>query len=281
MCGRYKQTTKAPELAAVFGAVVDAAFVDGTLGAAADRPRYNAAPTNILPIVRIVDTRRTLRPARWGLIPSWARDPTIGSRLVNARSETLAEKPAFRDALRRRRCLVPMDGFYEWKTENGHKQPYLFSFADDHPFAVAGLWETWKGPAGPVESFTILTTEANALARTMHDRMPVLLDENQYDEWLDPARDTVALAALCAPRDHAGFGLRPVSRRLGNVRFDDALLLVPEDTPLGADGAPVVDDATAPPPPPLTTATTTTTTTTTNKARKKPKPPTPTQGTLL
>jgi putative SOS response-associated peptidase YedK len=227
VCGRYKQTTKAAELAALFGAVVDAAFVEEQ--DRLDRPRFNAAPTQRLPIVRVGDGRRLLRPARWGLLPAWARDEKTGSNLLNARSETAFEKPAFRDSLQKRRCLVPVDGFYEWKTDGKSKQPYLFSFANDRPFTLAGLWSTWNGPAGVVESFAILTTTANELLRPLHDRMPVILEEKQYDEWLDPARHAVALDAWCAPREWPGLSLRPVSRRLGNVRHDDAALLVPDN----------------------------------------------------
>jgi putative SOS response-associated peptidase YedK len=267
MCGRYKQTTKAAELGAIFSAVVDAAFVEGD--ARLDRPRFNAAPTDRLPIVRVHDAHRALRPARWGLIPVWAKDEKIGSNLLNARSETVFEKPAFKDALHKRRCLVPMDGFYEWKTDGKLKQPYLFSFDDQRPFVLAGLWSTWKGPTGPVESFAVLTTAANELVGTLHDRMPVILDKNDYDEWLDPARAEVDLDRLCASRAWPGLTMRPVSRRLGNVRFDDAALLLPDDVPFAADGTP---DA---------SASTPKTTPSTSTAKKKPKPPKPTQGTLL
>jgi len=275
MCGRYKQTTKAAELGAIFSAVVDAAFVEDA--AHLDRPRYNVAPTDRMPVVRAHDAHRALRPARWGLIPMWAKDERIGSSLLNARSETVFEKPAFKDALHKRRCLVPMDGFYEWKTDGKLKQPYLFSFTDDRPFALAGLWATWKGPAGPVESFTVLTTAANELVGTLHDRMPVIVDEQDYDEWLDPARATVDLDRLCAPRAWPGLSLRPVSRRLGNVRFDDPALLIAEDAPLGVDGAPDMASTNAATPASQPTKAAATKT----AAPKKPKPPKPQQGTLL
>jgi putative SOS response-associated peptidase YedK len=276
MCGRYKQTTKAAELGVLFSAVVDAAFVDDA--ERLDRPRFNAAPTDRLPIVRVHDAHRALRPARWGLVPAWAKDEKIGASLLNARSETVFEKPAFKDALHKRRCLVPMDGFYEWKTEGKLKQPFLFSFTDDRPFALAGLWSTWKGPAGPVESFTILTTEANALVATLHDRMPVIVAEQDYYEWLDPARSTVDLDRLRAPRAWPGLLMRPVSRRLGNVRFDDPALLVAEDAPLGADGAP---DGAAAPAVGAQATTGTTPETPAKTTTKKKKKPGPQQGTLL
>jgi putative SOS response-associated peptidase YedK len=270
MCGRYKQTTKAAELGVIFSAVVDAAFVEDA--ARLDRPRYNAAPTDRLPIVRVMDAHRALRPARWGLIPVWAKDEKIGSSLLNARSETVFEKPAFKDALHKRRCLVPMDGFYEWKTEGKVKQPYLFSFADGRPFTLAGLWSTWKGPGGPVESFSVLTTAANDLVGSLHDRMPVILEDKDHDEWLDPARADVDLGRLCASHPWAGLTMTPVSRRLGNVRFDDAALLVPDDVPLGPDGSPDLSSPGA-----MTSAAAPSTTTTTRKKR----PPKPLQGTLL
>jgi putative SOS response-associated peptidase YedK len=176
---------------------------------------------------------------------------------LNARSETLAEKPAFRDALRLLRCLVPVDGFYEWKSEGKSKTPYLFSFDDERPFALAGLWSSWSGPMGVVDTYAIVTTEANALLRTLHDRMPILLHPSSYDEWLDPARGTVDLDALRMPRDWPGLSMRPVSRRLGSVKHDDASLLVADSD----------EEA--------VTATTTTT------QKKTPKKTRPAQGSLF
>jgi putative SOS response-associated peptidase YedK len=230
MCGRYKQTMSAAALGAAFHAVVDASFADDPR---LDRPRYNAAPTNLLPILRMFDGRLTLRPSRWGLIPPWAKEEAIGHSLINARSETAAEKPAFKDALRRRRCLVPVDGFYEWKTERKKKQPFLFSSVERENLALAALWSSWKGPHFVVETFTLLTTTANDMVRPFHDRMPVILQEKEYDEWLDPQRETVSLAAFAAPRDVPGFCVRAVSRRLGQVRNDDPSLLVPDDDAAG------------------------------------------------
>lgn len=152
-------------------------------------PRYNIAPTQVVAIVRNEESgvRRELRLVKWGLIPFWAKDPKIASRLINARSESVAEKPAFRSAFKNRPCLVPADGFYEWKKAEGKKQPYYFGLADGKPLAFAGLWERWKAPEGDViESCTILTTEANELLQPIHDRMPVILKPEDYDLWLDP-----------------------------------------------------------------------------------------------
>jgi len=130
---------------------------------------------------------RRLDMLKWGLIPFWAKDPAIGSKMINARSETVAEKPAFRAAFKHRRCIIPADGFYEWAREGKKKQPYLIAMTDGNPFGMAGLWEHWKDAEGNViESCTILTTEANEAVRELHDRMPVILKPNDYDTWLDP-----------------------------------------------------------------------------------------------
>jgi putative SOS response-associated peptidase YedK len=153
-------------------------------------PRYNIAPSQTVAIVRTVagDPVRKLAWVRWGLIPSWTNDITIANRLLNARSETVSTKPAFRAAFKQRRCLVPADGFFEWQAQGRRKQPYYFRRRDEKPFALAGLWERWQGADDTViESCTLLTTEANALLRPIHDRMPVLLAADHFDHWLDPA----------------------------------------------------------------------------------------------
>jgi putative SOS response-associated peptidase YedK len=152
-------------------------------------PRYNVAPTQMVAVVRLdaETARRELRLLKWGLIPFWAKDTTIGSRLINARAETAADKPAFRAALKYRRCLVPADGFYEWKHRDKKRQPYFFGSADKKPFAFAGLWERWEGPhVEAIESCTVLTTDSNELLQPIHDRMPVILKAEDYDLWLDP-----------------------------------------------------------------------------------------------
>jgi putative SOS response-associated peptidase YedK len=151
--------------------------------------RFNIAPTQAVPVIRMRPTaakERELAWLRWGLVPSWAKDASIGNRLINARAETAAEKAAFRTALRRRRCLVVTDGFYEWQRSGRTKQAYFIRMRDDRPFAFAGLWETWEGADHSVlESCTILTTEPNALMRPIHDRMPVILRPEAYSCWLD------------------------------------------------------------------------------------------------
>lgn len=153
-------------------------------------PRYNIAPTQLVPTVLRSpeqNDERQFQMLRWGLIPSWAKDLAMGARLINARAETAAEKPSFRAAFRHRRCLVVADGFYEWQRQEGKKQPFYFRLQDGQPFGFAGLWERWEAPDGEtIESCTILTTEANELLRPIHDRMPVILDPKDYDLWLDP-----------------------------------------------------------------------------------------------
>jgi putative SOS response-associated peptidase YedK len=174
--------------------------------------RFNIAPTQDIPVVRYTDAGRELTLMRWGLIPSWSKGPTSGSLLINARSETAAEKPAFRSAFKTRRCLIPADGFYEWKKTGGKKQPYHFRLANGQPFAFAGLWEKWQA----IESCTILTTEANELAAQMHDRMPVILSPNDYAEWLDPqAKDS---GMLLTPFPASEMSAIPVNPIVNNAR---------------------------------------------------------------
>lgn len=176
MCGRYTLTLDPAELQDLF---------ELAQPAPADlAPRYNVAPSQ--PVAVIANgSERKLELFRWGLIPSWAKDPKIGNQLINARSETLAEKPAFRTALKRRRCLILADGFYEWKRQGQRKTPMYFQLAQGQPFAFAGLWETWTGPDQvPVRSCTIITTRANPVVEPVHDRMPVILAPAAYGDWL-------------------------------------------------------------------------------------------------
>lgn len=194
MCGRFVLMTPGKSLAERFG-----------LEEIPDlQPHYNIAPTQMVVVIRLDrDTlQRRLVQMKWGLIPFWAKDASIGNRLINARGESAAEKPAFRAAFKTRRCLVPTDGFYEWKKQEGtRKQPYLVRNADGSPFAFAGLWERWTGPEGEIiESCTILTTDANDLTRPIHDRMPVILHPKDYDLWLDPeVKDPALLKPLLRP----------------------------------------------------------------------------------
>ena len=150
-------------------------------------PRYNIAPTQESAVVRLTAEGRTLEQLRWGLVPYWAAEPGVGNRMINARSESAADKPAFRSSLRRRRCLVPADGFFEWRRTPAGKQPYLIRLAGGGPFAFAGLWDRWIPHHGsPIESFTILTTRPNELTAAVHDRMPVILAPPDHGLWLDP-----------------------------------------------------------------------------------------------
>ncbi len=222
MCGRYTLTTPLEGLRAIF-------LFEESLNLA---PRYNIAPTQEVPAVRLgkEDGKRHLTLLRWGLIPSWAKEASIGSRMINARAESVAEKPAFRTAFRRRRCLIPADGFYEWQARpSGPKQPYHIARAAGGPFAFAGLWERWseRGGGAPVESFTIVTTEANRRLSAIHHRMPVVLAPADHAVWLDPDSGPDALQALLRPAPEAAFVATPVSTRVNAVRNDDPSLIEP------------------------------------------------------
>jgi putative SOS response-associated peptidase YedK len=205
MCGRYTLST--PEQALDFLApVLDESGVPPALEA-----RFNVAPTQLMPMVAN-RTTRAIELARWGLVPSWAKDPSIGSRMINARAESVAEKPAFKSAFERRRCLVPADGFYEWKTEGKRKQAYWIHLEPRQPFAFAGLWDRWKLPDGDWQtSFTIITCEPNAVCATLHDRMPVVLAPADWERWL--TREPLppeALQDLLAPADATGWVIEQV-----------------------------------------------------------------------
>ena len=188
-------------------------------------PRYNIAPTQPIPVIRQYPREpvRELSLVRWGLIPSWATDPSVAARMINARSETAAAKPAFRDALRFRRCLVPADGFYEWSRTGKAKQPYCFEVNGGELFAFAGLWDRWRDADGnEVETCSILTTTPNAVASAVHDRMPVILDPEGYDLWLDPGmRDVAAASELLKPCDARLMRCYPINTRINHVANDD------------------------------------------------------------
>ncbi len=191
-------------------------------------PRYNIAPTQPAPVVpnRLP---REVAFFRWGLIPSWARDPNIASRLINARAETLSERPAFRDALRRRRCLVLADGFYEWRKVGRSRVPFRFRQRDRRVFAFAGLWESWRSPDGSdVRTFAIVTTIANAVVAPVHDRMPVLLPREAYDPWLDPAlADPADLVRWLRPCPDALLEAYEVSPLVNTATRDDPTCIAP------------------------------------------------------
>ncbi len=210
MCGRYTLSTPVGRLTEEF-------HISGPLPDLS--PSYNVAPNGeVAAMVAGGGGERRLELLRWGLIPAWADDPAIGSRMINARSETAAEKPSFRRAFKERRCLIPADGFYEWQKTNGGKQPYHLRMRDGRPFAFAGLWESWKGDGeGEIRSCTILTTEANDLVGEVHARMPVILPPETHDLWLDPAvREAEQLLSLLVPYPTEDMEAYPVSRRVNN-----------------------------------------------------------------
>ncbi|TVQ30969.1 MAG: SOS response-associated peptidase [Phycisphaeraceae bacterium] len=189
---------------------------------------YNVAPTQPSLIVRpIAAGGREGAIARWGLIPSWAKDPSIGSRMINARAETAAAKPAFRAAMRRRRCIVPADSFYEWQAVEGakRKQPWRIHRADGEPLRFAGLWEVWDQGDGPLESFTVITTAANDFMRPMHDRMPTIIEPEDTDVWLDPEAIADAVQALLRPAADGALLAHPVSTRVNSPANDDPSLI--------------------------------------------------------
>jgi len=218
MCGRYTLRTALNILAEQFLFDLDAA-------PAKVRPRYNIPPTTEVLAVRQPEqgAKRELVALRWGLIPVWAKDAKIGYSTINARGDTVAEKPAFRSAFKKRRCILLADGYYEWLREGKDKKPYLYEIDGGKPFAIAGLWEWWPGPKGeettPIESCTIITTDANKLASKIHDRMPVILEPEDCDAWLDPANDNRAkLERLIKPFRVKGMTARPVSQYVNNVK---------------------------------------------------------------
>jgi putative SOS response-associated peptidase YedK len=205
MCGRFVLTTPGRDLAKQFECTE---FPDL-------EPRYNIAPTQLVAILRVgKEGRRECKLVKWGLIPYWAKDPSIGSRLINARAESAATKPAFRSAFKYRRCLVVADGFYEWKRlDKKRKQPYFFQLSKGKPFAFAGLWERWTAEDGQVtETCTILVTDSNDLVNPIHDRMPVILKPTDYAAWLDPATKTLGtLQAMLHSYPSDDMICRPVS----------------------------------------------------------------------
>jgi putative SOS response-associated peptidase YedK len=208
MCGRFVLKTPVDELGRLFG------FPERPNLAA----RYNIAPTDPCAVVR---PGPSLAVLRWGLVPFYARDIREGVRCINARAESVANNRAFARAFRERRCLVPADGFYEWKAEGKAKQPWFFAAADGAPIAFAGIWDRWRPASGdPVESFSIITTDANATMAPIHDRMPVILPQAAWGAWLEPQTKLPELRAVLKPAPAASLVAHPVDRRVGNVRED-------------------------------------------------------------
>lgn len=231
MCGRYAATRNAMDLAASFGIVADA--VDEDLA-----PDYNVAPTKeVFAVVERPPREdkdetpiRQLRVAKWGLVPSWAKDPSIGSRLINARVETVTEKPAFKKAFRARRCLLPADGYFEWWGEKGHKQPFYIHPKDGGVMAMAGLYEFWKAPDEEwLFTVAVITTEAEDALGHIHDRMPMLVEPDRWGPWLDPRHDLDGLAELLVPAAPGLLDATPVSTLVNNVANNGPELLTPQE----------------------------------------------------
>jgi putative SOS response-associated peptidase YedK len=221
MCGRFTQQRPTSELAEIFDA-------EDRVGAPGGR--FNVAPTDEAAVVVQRDDHRAVTTYRWGLIPHWAKDEKVGSRMFNARAETLSASPAFRDALRRRRCIVPVDSFYEWRREGNVRQPFRVLRTDGRPLALAGLWSGWKDPKTEEirRTFAIITGTPNDVVREIHDRMPVVLDDDAWPLWLDPSLgDPGELQALLLPFDGLELEACPVSRLVNNVRFDGPELIEP------------------------------------------------------
>ncbi|MGQ0805538.1 MAG: SOS response-associated peptidase [Actinomycetota bacterium] len=227
MCGRYVQASSPELLAERFG--VDEVRIEG------HEPHYNVAPRAEVPAVRRREGRTILSSLRWGLVPSWAKDPKMGDRLINARAESVADKPAYRKAFEKRRCIIPADGFYEWDKRPGQKrkQPMFVHLQSGEPMAFAGLWEIWKDPKaegddeGWLRSCAIVTTDANDLLEPIHDRMPVILPESAWETWLDPAADPDVLRGLLVPTPDDLVAVYPVSPLVNSADNDGPELVQP------------------------------------------------------
>lgn len=220
MCGRYALKTSVPEIARILNAENRADFA----------PSFNIAPTQAVPVCRVsADGDRELVPMRWGLVPHWAKSIDDRYRMINARAETVAAKPAFRAPFRRRRCLVPVDGYYEWQSLENRKQPYFIHMRDGSPFFLAGLWDRWeKDDADPLDSFTIVTKAADEFSAQIHDRMPVILGPGHRQHWLDPGLTAAAeLEPLLKPAPPIDLDLRPVSTFVNSPRNNSPRCIEP------------------------------------------------------
>jgi putative SOS response-associated peptidase YedK len=216
MCGRYRLSRRKQ--------IIEEHF-DAISGEEDWSPRFNVAPTQPVPVIRQnpKEPIRELSLMKWGLIPAWAKDPSDAARMINARSETASSKAAFRDSLKSRRCLIPADGFYEWVRDGKTKRPFCFEVTEGELFAFAGLWDGWKNANGQwIKTFSILTTTPNAVTSAIHDRMPVILDPDNYDLWLDPGmQDVVAISEVLKPYDARLMRCYPVGTRVNSVSNDD------------------------------------------------------------
>lgn len=218
MCGRFQLSVKGRHISERFNVeVFDELY----------KPNYNCAPSQKLPVITNEDPGK-LSFLKWGLIPSWAKDPKIGFNLINTRAESISEKPSFRNAFKNRRCLVPANGFYEWKKDE-NKTPYLIFLKSDELFAMAGIWETWKdGEGRPVYTFSIVTTTPNALMKNIHNRMPVILPQELEEAWLK-GNDEPTLIEMLKPFDEKQMGAHPVSKRVNSPANNDAEIVLPVD----------------------------------------------------
>ena len=241
MCGRYTITSAPEAMQALFGYSEEDQFP----------PRYNVAPTQPIPIVHRTNGESRFALMRWGFIPAWVKDPGLFSLLVNARGESVLDKPAFRNAMKRRRCLLPADGFYEWKNEGARKRPYFVRKKGGGPIAFAGLWETWSGPDGEeIDTVCIITTTANRMLAPIHDRMPVIVPPEAFDIWLDCDRvDPMTAAALITPAPEHLLEAYEVSLAVNRAANDSPLLIEPVATAGGtaraAAGLPMGEAAAA------------------------------------
>lgn len=221
MCGRFTNSAKAEQVKKEF----KVAAGDSIL------PKFNIAPSQKIDVVYTPDTERVFSQLKWGLVPHWAKDSEIGNRMINARAETLSEKPSFREAFKSRRCIIPASGFYEWQKKGaGGKQPYYFYLKEKEVFGFAGLWESWidKTTGEELETCTIITTEANKVLERVHERMPVILKSESYDEWLNAEeKNTVKLQKLLAPYPAQEMGSHAVSRSVNVPDVDSAELIKP------------------------------------------------------
>lgn len=218
MCGRYTLSQSGDAIATAFG-----------ISAIPNLPpRFNIAPTQNVPAVLQTEGDREIDLLHWGLIPSWAKDLSIGNKMINARAETIAEKPSFRNAFKRRRCLIVSDGFFEWQRREKRKQPYYFRVGKGELFAFAGLWEHWQDTSGTeINSCTIVTTSPNELMAEIHDRMPVILHAEDYDRWLDPDANSSELQSLLRPYEADRMQHYPVSLEVNNPKHDSPTCIEP------------------------------------------------------
>ena len=234
MCGRFVSTTPPDQLAAYFG-------VSG-VGESLAEPSYNVAPTNAVETVVTLDEERRLELFRWGLVPFWAKDPAIGNKMINARAETIATKNAFRRSFKKKRCIVPADGFYEWRKIEGrkNKQPFFIHRPDGEPYAFAGLWDEWTDPEDHdrvLRSCTLITGEPNDKMAELHHRMPVILPPEAWETWLDPAHDDAeSLQGLLVPAPSELIAFEPVSTEVNNPRNKGSHLIDPVEISLDEQG---------------------------------------------